>query len=279
MEKVSIYIPVFNAEKTISYVIDAIENQTVKFDEIIIVNDCSTDHTKKIINQHTHIKKINNHYNRGLGYCRNIAIKNTKNEIVAGIDADVVLDKNWLENIMQDLKGNTMICGGNLIEKNIKNKYNEWRSIYYKQNWGNKSLEGPPFLYGCNTIQKKTAWAIMGGYDEQLKTNGEDIDYCNRLKDNNNYRTFYNANAKCYHLQDDDLDSLSRRVWRYHSYGYKVKKPSIYRFIKLIIKQFKFFFIRVMSNLTKKKSKFFFINLLILINFIKLELKRTIDNK
>ena len=34
----------------------------------------------------------------GLGYNRNLAIKESKNDLVAAIDADVVLDKYWLEN-------------------------------------------------------------------------------------------------------------------------------------------------------------------------------------
>ena len=279
MEKVSIYVPVYNAEKTISQVIDSIKSQSFKFDEIIIVNDCSNDNSAEIINLHPNIKKINNSHNKGLSYCRNIAIKNSKNEIVAGIDADVVLDKNWLENIMQDLKNDTIMCGGNLIEKYIENKYNKWRSIYYRQNWGNKNLKDPPFLYGCNTIQKKTAWHAVGGYDEKLRSNGEDVDYCNRLSKLDNHKISYNNNAKCYHLQDDDLNSLSKRVWRYHSYGYKIKKPSMYRFLKLIIKQFKFFSMRVKDDISNLDSKNFLINLFVLINFIKLELKRTLEDK
>ena len=279
MEKVSIYVPVYNAEKTISQVIDSIKSQSFKFDEIIIVNDCSNDNSAEIINLHPNIKKINNSHNKGLSYCRNIAIKNSKNEIVAGIDADVVLDKNWLENIMQDLKNDTIMCGGNLIEKYIENKYNKWRSIYYRQNWGNKNLKDPPFLYGCNTIQKKTAWHAVGGYDEKLRSNGEDVDYCNRLSKLDNHKISYNNNAECYHLQDDDLNSLSKRVWRYHSYGYKIKKPSMYRFLKLIIKQFKFFSMRVKDDISNLDSKNFLINLFVLINFIKLELKRTLEDK
>ena len=279
MEKISIYVPVYNAEKTISDVIDSIKSQVVKFDEIIIVNDCSNDNSAEIINLHPGIKKINNSQNKGLSYCRNIAIKNSKNEIVAGIDADVVLDKNWLENIMQDLKDDTIMCGGNLIEKYIENKYNKWRSIYYRQNWGNKDLKNPPFLYGCNTIQKKTAWYAVGGYDEKLRSNGEDVDYCNRLTKLNNHKLSYNSGAKCYHLQNDDLSSLSKRVWRYHSYGYKIKKPSFYRFVKLTIKQLKFFFIRIKDNILNLDSKIFFINLFVLINFIKFELRRTLEEK
>jgi len=272
MKKVSISIPVFNGEETIKEVIEAINSQSIKFDEIILINDCSTDNTMKIVDSFPNIKKINNNENKGLSYCRNLGIKSSRNQIVAGIDADVVLDKYWLENIIENLKDDTVMCGGNLIEKYIDNKYNKWRSIYYKQNWGLNDLPNPPFLYGCNTIQKKSTWEALNGYDENFRSNGEDVDYSKRLTNIKNYKLFYSHKAKCYHLQNDDLNSLSNRVWRYHSYGYKIKKPSYYRFLKLTIKQFKFFFQRLMKDFLD--LNFLLINLIVLINFIKLEFKR-----
>ena len=48
IEKVSLYIPAFNAEKTIKEVLISSQKQSVKFDEIIVINDCSTDNTINI---------------------------------------------------------------------------------------------------------------------------------------------------------------------------------------------------------------------------------------
>tara|TARA_B100001063_G_scaffold221014_1_gene226322 strand:- start:63 stop:908 length:846 start_codon:yes stop_codon:yes gene_type:complete len=279
MQKVSIYIPVYNGEKTIKEVIDSVKFQSFSFDEVIVINDCSTDNTGEILSTFSEIKIINNKDNKGLSHCRNVAINETRNEIVAAIDADVVLDKYWLENIIKNLKDDTVMCGGNLSEKYINNNYNNWRSVNYMQNWGNEDTINPSFLYGCNTIQLKNIWKKIGGYDEKLKSNGEDIDYSRRIKNLGNYDLFYNSNAKCLHLQNDDLKSISKRVWRYHSYGYKIKKPSFYRFVKLIIKQFKFFILRSIKNLIKLNFIFIFINFVVLINFIKLEFVRTIKKE
>ena len=44
-EKVSIYIPVFNAEKTIELSLNSIFSQSVVPDEVIVINDSSTDLT------------------------------------------------------------------------------------------------------------------------------------------------------------------------------------------------------------------------------------------
>ena len=51
-KKVSIIIPMYNAEKNISICLDSILNQTYKNFEIIIVNDGSTDNSLKIVNKY-----------------------------------------------------------------------------------------------------------------------------------------------------------------------------------------------------------------------------------
>ena len=127
-EKVTFYIPAFNAQNTIELSINSIKNQTYPVDEIIIINDNSTDNTKEIISKHSGLKIINNKKNLGLGYNRNLGIQSSSNEIIASIDSDVELDKKWLENIIISLnKNNIVMCGGNMIEKYTSNKVNAWR--------------------------------------------------------------------------------------------------------------------------------------------------------
>ena len=48
--KISVYVPAYNAEKTIETCINSILNQTIRPDTILIINDCSTDETAKILN-------------------------------------------------------------------------------------------------------------------------------------------------------------------------------------------------------------------------------------
>ncbi len=278
--KVTIYIPAFNAEKTIEDSIKSIQNQSLAFDEIIVVDDNSSDNTNEIVKKFHNIKLIKNSKNMGLGFNRNLAIKNSKNEIVAGIDADVVLDKFWLENILKNFeKDEIIMTGGKMIEKNFNNKFNSWRSRYYSQNWGDKNILNPPFLYGCNTIQNKLIWDKINGYDEKMLTNGEDIDYSKKIKQHNNFKLFYCPSAICHHLQDDNLESLSNRVWRYHSFGYKIKQPSFYRFLKLSLKQFKFLLQRFLENLIKLNFYYIYISFQIFLKFISLELKNYLSNK
>ena len=273
-QKVSVYVPVYNGENTIELCIKSLLNQSKDFDEIIIVNDASTDSTLNILKKFKGIEIINNKSNQGLSKSRNIAITECKYDLVANVDSDIVLDKNWLEKILEKLKEDEIVfIGGNTKERYLDNVFNKWRNDYYKLSWGETDIINPPFIYGSNSIQFKSIWKEVNGYDETMKTAGDDVDYSNRIKQLNKYKIFYKSDAISYHLQNDNLKSLANRVWRYHSSGYRIRKVSLIRALKLIVKQFKFFFQRSLKNLFKLKVNYILINFYILIYFIFSEIK------
>ena len=148
-KSVSIYIPAYNAEKTIRNSLQSIKNQTIPFDEIIVIDDNSTDFTKNIVKEFNNVNIISNSVNKGLGYNRNLGVKTSSHQIVTSIDADVVLEKDWLEIMIKNFEQHQdFICGGKMIEELTKNRFNAWRAKYYSQNWGNTSSDDPDFLFG-----------------------------------------------------------------------------------------------------------------------------------
>ena len=279
MENISLYVCAYNDEKEIEEVIIAILNLDPKPNEIIIVNDCSTDQTLEILKTFQNIKIINNSKNEGLAKSRNIAIANCNSEIVANIDADIVLDKFWLENILKYfLINNIVMCGGNTQDQNLKNIYNKWRSEHYPLNWGTKDIKNPPFLFGSNSIQYKSLWQELNGYDEEFRSAGDDVNYSKKISQKDKI-TFYVESALCYHLQNDNLFTLADRIWRYHSFGYKDTKPSFFRFLKLSIKQIKFFFTRFFTNILKLKLLYIYIDFFVFISFLYFEIKNIFSKK
>lgn len=107
--KVTIIIPVFNAEKYINQCLNSVLNQTLNFNDIqiIIINDASTDNTGKIIENYTHFKNIEYislKSNTGSpSYPRNIGIEKAKGEYIVFLDADDILEKHYLEVLINQI--------------------------------------------------------------------------------------------------------------------------------------------------------------------------------
>lgn len=95
--KVSITVPVYNAEKYLSQCIDSLLCQTLKELEIVIVNDGSTDGSLQICEEYarkdTRIKLVNKE-NEGSASARQAALDASTGEYVCSCDAD-----DWMEPI------------------------------------------------------------------------------------------------------------------------------------------------------------------------------------
>ena len=79
MVKVSIVIPVYNAEKYIDRCVDCLLNQTLKDIEVIFVDDGSTDDSLSTLKSYTSDDsrfKIIKQENRGPGLARNVGLEN-----------------------------------------------------------------------------------------------------------------------------------------------------------------------------------------------------------
>ena len=101
--KVSIVIPVFNAEKYLARCLDSVINQTLKDIEIICINDCSTDKSLNILKTYAskdkRIKLINLPQNVGVGKARNIGIGEAKGEYIGFVDSDDFVDTDFYEKL------------------------------------------------------------------------------------------------------------------------------------------------------------------------------------
>lgn len=114
--KISVIMPVYNAEKFIKDSIESILNQTYKNFEFIIVNDGSIDSSLKIIKEYKEKDnriKIIDQKNEGVSRSRNNAIKKSTGIYIAFIDADDVWENNKIERQIQEFKKDEKlkICG------------------------------------------------------------------------------------------------------------------------------------------------------------------------
>lgn len=92
-------MPAYNAEKYIAEAIESVLNQSYKEFELIIIDDCSSDDTLKVINQYKdkrmHI--FENDSNRGIAYSTNYGIRHSSGKYIALLDDDDIAFPKRLE--------------------------------------------------------------------------------------------------------------------------------------------------------------------------------------
>lgn len=105
--KISVCIPTFNQANYIELAINSVLNQSLKIDEIIISNDCSTDNTKDIIDQFSTLNPqiivFNQPQNLGLKSNTNFALKKCTGDFIIKLDSDDYLLPNYAEKLLHEL--------------------------------------------------------------------------------------------------------------------------------------------------------------------------------
>lgn len=100
---ISVVVPVYNMEKFLSRCVDSILRQTYESLEIILVDDCSTDESAKIIKQYIErddrIKSVSHKKNMGLFQARISGIKVAHGKYLAFVDSDDYLSVDWFRTL------------------------------------------------------------------------------------------------------------------------------------------------------------------------------------
>ena len=180
--KVSVIIPTYNMGKYIRRCINSILCQTLSELEVIIIDDGSTDETKRVVSSISD-SRIRYYYqdNQGTGKARNKGIEKAIGESLMFIDPDdEYASEEVLEKLYYGLKSNDVkICGGNIIRKFsdgrifygykagdlTENKVNEVVSVdNYKGLYGHTR-----FLYDAKMIKEyKVRYAPYVRYEDQV---------------------------------------------------------------------------------------------------------------
>lgn len=114
--KVSVIIPVYNAEQYIDKCIQSVKNQTLDCIQIILINDGSSDGSKEKCEywakEYNNIQLINKK-NEGAGATRNLGIKEAKGEYIFFLDADDYLPNDALEVLYTEITNtkSDITCG------------------------------------------------------------------------------------------------------------------------------------------------------------------------
>lgn len=219
---IAVVIPSYNSSETINDCIYSVLNQTHKVNEIIIVNDGSTDNTLEILEsiknkEKSYFIKILNQKNKGIGAARNLGLQNCNSEFVAFLDSDDYWFSNKIEICLEELsKKNDLdiVYHDEILIKNNKSKLIEFGRI----------LEPKPnnFVFFRNNLSPSSVivrFALLkkiGFFSEDMKFNSaEDYDLWIRLSYNNFNYKYINSPLGKYVVVNNSI--TNNRLYHFNS--------------------------------------------------------------
>lgn len=168
----SLIIPAYNEERHIRETLQSVAAQTVKPDEVIVVDNNSTDTTATIVKEFNFVTLVKER-KQGLTYTRNRGFNTASCDILGRIDADSILDDDWVEKTKALFETNQKIDGMAGIGRTplipyVKHPIGLFHMKAYFYNV--HSYFRTTIMWGGNMAIRRDAWKKV----EDLVTNGDE---------------------------------------------------------------------------------------------------------
>lgn len=231
----SVIMPVYNAENTVIEALESLWNQTRPADEIIVIDDGSTDRTASILKDRKEIRYIRMPH-RGIVSTLNEGLKLARGNFIARMDADDISMPERFEKQIQLLDGNSDIgvasclvtyAGDRFLQKGYAS-YVDWvnQQISSEQIAMNRFIESP--IAHPSVIFRKSVIDRSGGY--RSGNFPEDYELWLRLMHNG---VKFEKVKEHLLVWNDFPGRLSRNDCRYSSDSfYRMKSEYILQFLK-----------------------------------------------
>lgn len=176
--RISVIIPVYNGEKYLSEAIDSAIGQTIRPDEIIVVDDGSTDRTAEICREYGDKIRYARQENKGAASARNTGVQMAEGEYLSFLDADDLWTENRLRQGLEAIAEDPLIVMAfGLVEEFYSPETDERFRDRYK--CSQVPLKG---IHPGTLLIRKDDFMRVGLFDESFRT-GEFIDWFNRATD------------------------------------------------------------------------------------------------
>lgn len=227
--KVSVIVPVYNAEKYLHRCIDSILAQTFTDFELLLINDGSKDDSGKICDEYAakdNRIRVFHKENGGVSSARNLGLDNAKGEWIAFVDSDDFIPLGALQHLISNIYGDLIIGG-------YKNHFND-DLICVKWNEGVVvSADFATFLSNnIDTALFRTPWCKL--FKKEIIENGNLRFDCSLVFGED---TVF---VTTYLLHCDSISVCRKECYNYYNIGdnyidkYKEHSASIYRYSEQI---------------------------------------------
>ncbi len=194
--KISFVIPAHNEEKLVGECIKSIQDEIGRTmsdlvgqsleSEIIVVNNASTDATRDVALQYG--VRVVDEQKKGLVRARQAGLDASSGDLVANIDADVLLPAGWLNTVLKSFARDPKLVSlsGPFIYYDLSAWTRFWVKVFYGFGYilyfiVRYILRIGSMVQGGNFVIKRSAMLQAGGYDTTIEFYGEDTDVARKL--------------------------------------------------------------------------------------------------
>jgi glycosyltransferase involved in cell wall biosynthesis len=188
--KISFIIPAYNEESVLAQCLVSLKEEIDRYaytTEILVVNNASTDRTKEIAESFKGVHVVDE-LKKGLVWARQCGMDNSTGELIANIDADVLIPKDWLKKVMDEFNNDEKLVAlsGPYIYYDISIWQGVFVRVFYYLGYlfyfiNDRILRVSGMLQGGNYIVRRTSLEKIGGYDTTISFYGEDTDIAKRI--------------------------------------------------------------------------------------------------
>jgi len=224
MPTVSVIMPVFNAQESLSRAIDSILNQTYADFEFLIINDGSTDSSSQLIKNYTdeRIAFINNEPNSGSLKSRNELFDLAKGKYIVFQDADDFSVENRIETLVNFMETNpdVYLCGSNATFYNEKGVATFTSSKPETSEEIRKHFRNSiPVLFASSIVRREVLESIGKFKPFFFDLGNYDYDWMYRISEKHRCA---NIKASLYHVSRKDTSNSLTIVNPYKIIGHKI---------------------------------------------------------
>ncbi len=214
---VSIVIPVLNGAHTIGATLRSLGEQRVDaVRETIVVDNGSTDGTAQVVRQFPDVRLLHE-ATPGAAAARNCGLRAATGEVVLFCDADVVLTRHWLPEMVAAFGDpDVMLAAGRIVcypPQTGAERYLATCGVYDVE----RASERPyfPLAPSGNMGVRRAAALAVDGFDESMLS-AEDADFCHRVMQLYPAPIAYRPRAMVFHRSRPSDAELRRQA---HFYG------------------------------------------------------------
>ena len=234
--KISVAVPNYNYEKFLLQRIYSILNQNIKIYELLLLDDCSTDNSRELIDQleeelkpYINVKKKYNETNGGTAFKQwRKGYEESTGDYLWIAEADDYCDSNFLENVVEPiLKEKDVVLSytdtafidkdGYIIMKSIKNEIDLLKTSHWNHDYINDGVEEiKNYSYlNCTVSNVSSVLFKKGEYDEffeeagKLKQAGDWLFYLDVMSTGK--VAYKNKALNYYRLHGDNVTSLTKK--------------------------------------------------------------------